>query len=177
MKTLFRIACLASLLLFNSCIVNDTFADDVTTTLTGTWLMTSFNVGTPYDLNGDGTASADLLEETACYENETLEFREDNSGESVSRSYADIEVTLVIGTTNEVTYAVSCVSEMFTQDFIWSRNGNTVTITIGGASFNANVNNNNKLSFTIPQGFSIESPENGVLVTLTSDVTVIYTKQ
>ena len=174
---MFRIACFSFVLLFSSCIVNDTFADDPLISLEGTWRLTSFGIGNGYDLDGDGVASSNLLDETECYNNETLEFRDDNSGESVSTSYADIEVTFVAGSTTEVAYAVSCINEMLREEFTWSRNGNNITINVGGSSFNASTNINNKLSFVIPQGFSIEVPENGVLVTFTSNVTMVYTKQ
>lgn len=42
--------------------------------LQGTWKVTSLTTSTPIDLNGDGTASTNLIAETGCYGNTTLVF-------------------------------------------------------------------------------------------------------
>ena len=175
MKNLFRLSCLSLFLLFTSCIVNDDF-DDLSTPLEGTWKLTTFNVGIALDLNGDGSSSSDIIAETNCYQNETMTFASDFTGVIASSSFADIEVTFVTGSTDQVEYVVDCLPDVFNQNFIWSRNGNSITLDIDNITVVASISSN-KFSFVIPQGFTIESPENGVLITLTQDVTLTYTKQ
>ena len=46
----------------------------------GIWRLTSFTTENAYDLNEDGTSSNDVISETSCYQNETLEFNADNTG-------------------------------------------------------------------------------------------------
>lgn len=175
MKNLFRLLCLSLFLCLTSCIVNDDF-DDLSTPLEGTWLLTTFDIGIPLDLNGDGNASSDIIAETNCYQNETISFASDFTGVIVTRSYADIEVTFVTGSTDQVEYSVDCIPDLFNQNIVWSRNGNSVTLDIDNITLIASIASN-KLTFVLPQGFSIESPDNGMLITLTQDVTLTYTKQ
>ena len=45
--------------------------------LYGNWQLTLMRTDTPVDLDGDGTASTNLLQETDCYDNMRVEFFED----------------------------------------------------------------------------------------------------
>lgn len=40
--------------------------------INGTWKVTAFTSSTPSDMNGDGTATGDIIAETGCYNNMTL---------------------------------------------------------------------------------------------------------
>ena len=175
MKNLLRFLTLTLLLSITACTTNDD--GDTSVGLEGTWLMTSFDVGEAYDLNGDGTANSDVIVETGCYQNETLDFNVDGTGVSTNRSFVDIQVTIVTGTTDEVTYSVECIDELFTQAFTWGQTGSTVLITIDGFFITASLDGDT-LTFTIPAGFSIDIPDgNGGLITLDQNVTMVYTKQ
>lgn len=175
MKNLFRLALLSVALVFSSCVVNDD--EDTSVDLVGTWKMTSFTISTPYDLNGDGTPNTDILVETGCYQNETLDFNDNGSGVSTNRSYLDIEVELVTGTTDQYNYNIDCVDEFFQEDFTWSQTGSSVAVTIGAFTVLA-TQSADTLTLVIPSGFSLEIPDgNGATFTLNETVTVVYTKQ
>lgn len=175
MKNLLKVF-LVSLFL-TSCIVNDNF--DVTVDLVGTWRMTSFSTENAYNLNGDGTANTDVIVETGCYQNETIEFIADNTGVSRSTSFLDIETIITVGTTNEVEYNIDCVAEIFNSNFTWSQNGSAVSITDTGVTITGTLIGST-ITLVIPEGFSIEGLDNSgnnVLITILEDVTIVYTKQ
>lgn len=175
MKNLLRFLVLVLLFSAASCTTNEDA--DTSGGLEGTWQMTLFDVGEAYDLNDDGTASSDVIAETGCYQNETLEFNSDGTGVSTNRSSADVEVTLVTGTTDEVMYTVTCIDDLLIQDFTWGLTGSTALITIDNFFITASLDGDT-LTFTIPSGFSIDIPDgNGGLITLNSNVTVVYTRQ
>ncbi|HPF10388.1 MAG TPA: lipocalin family protein [Flavobacteriaceae bacterium] len=146
------------------------------TTLEGTWKLTSFTVETAYDLNEDGTATNDVMAETNCYQNETIEFESNNSGTLVSRSYADISLDLVIGTTNDYEYTVTCVQQNDETAFTWSKSGNSVTITVSGVPFTATLSGNT-LTLVIPQGYTVEVEQGNGTAFVTEDITYVFTKQ
>lgn len=175
MKNVIRLLFLSTLLVFSSCISNDD--EDVTVDLEGVWRMTSFSTTNPYDLNGDGTPNNDIIVETGCYQNETIEFMSNGTGVSTNRSFLDIEVTIVTGTTDEYEYDFDCVSEFFQEDFTWTQTGSSVAVTIGAFTILA-TQTGDTLTLIIPSGFSIDIPDgNGATVTLNETVTVIYTKE
>jgi hypothetical protein len=177
MKNLFRLTFLSLFLVVASCVTNDDL--DVTSDLEGTWRMTSFSSENPYDLNGDGTANTDIIIETGCYQNETLDFNANGTGVATNRSYLDIETIITVGTTNEVEYILDCVDEFFAQDFTWTQNGSSLSLTIDGITIVATLSGNT-ITLILPSGFTVEvidSAGNNALVETTENVTVVYTKQ
>uniref|UniRef100_UPI0035C7C25B hypothetical protein n=1 Tax=Aurantibacter sp. TaxID=2807103 RepID=UPI0035C7C25B len=126
------------------------------------------------DLNQDGTNSTNLLNEMDCYNNETIVFNADFSAVSTSTSYADIELNLVIGTTDEFDYNITCVEETEVTDLIWIQLGNTVSIGTQSTITDLTLNGN-QLSFVIPEGFTVVSDD--ASVTVIQDLTIVYTKQ
>ena len=175
MKNLLRLCTIAITLFFASCTSNDD--GDTSNGLEGTWIMTSFDVGEAYDLNGDGTANSDVIVETGCYQNETIDFNPDNTGVITNRTFLDLQVDIVVGTTDEVTYSYTCEDDLFTQNFTWGQTTSTVLITIDNFFITATLDGDT-LTFTVPAGFSIDIPDgNGGLISLDQNVTVVYTKQ
>lgn len=145
------------------------------TVVEGTWKLTAWNVVEAIDLNNDGNASLNLLDEMDCYNNETLVFNADNTGTSMSTSYADFEIFIEAGTTNSFDYTINCVEENDNTDFTWSQSGNTVSVTIS-SSTNDWTLIGNTLSITIPEGFSVTNPDDTTVSTI-QDLTLVYTKQ
>ncbi|NND62190.1 MAG: DUF5004 domain-containing protein [Flavobacteriaceae bacterium] len=142
----------------------------------GNWKLTSFTSENNYDINEDGSASNNILIETACYENETIDFNSDGSGTVTSRSYADITLNLVTGSSTEYEYSVECVDELEETAFVWTENGNTITITGAGFMYDATFTATT-MTFTIPDGLFLEVEEGGGTAVATEDITFVYTKQ
>jgi hypothetical protein len=142
--------------------------------IVGTWKMTAWNVNEGQDLNQDGTNSTNLLDEMDCYNNETILFNADFSAVATSTSYADIELNLVIGTTDEFDYNITCVAETEVTDLTWIQTGNSV---IAGTptTFSTFTLDGNELSFLIPEGFTVVSDDSST--TVIQDLTIVYTKQ
>ena len=147
------------------------------TSLEGNWKLTAFETENAYDLNNDGTASKSVMDETNCYQNETIRFDADGTGEATSTSYADIQLTLVAGTTDEYEYTVDCVSETEVTPFVYDKDGNEVSLIITGAGNATATLSGNTLTYVIQDGFFVEVDENGTTVTVTEDITFVYTKQ
>jgi hypothetical protein len=143
-------------------------------TIEGLWKMTAWNVDVPQDLDLNGTASTNLLNEMDCYNNETVTFNSDFTGVSMTTSYADIELNLVSGTTNQFEYSITCVPNVSSTDLIWTLVGNTLATTTAGVINNFTLNGN-ELSFVIPEGFTVVSDDNSQ--TIIQDLTIVYTKQ
>ncbi|MEM0517765.1 MULTISPECIES: lipocalin family protein [Aequorivita] len=173
MKKLFGLLFLA--LAFTACSSDDDSSSNEAS-IEGTWKMTAFNTENAYDLNNDGTASTSVMDETNCYQNETIVFNADGTGTAFNTSYADIELTLVAGTTDEYEYTVTCVSEDDSTPFLYTQNGNTITLTMGG--FNQDVTlSGNTLTYVFEEGFYVEVDNNGTTTTVTEDITFVFTKQ
>lgn len=161
---------------FTACSSDDD-ANNVTPSVAGTWKMTAFNMENAYDLNGDGNASINLMDETGCYQNELMVFNADSSGRITSNSYADINLDLVMGTTDEYEYSIECEFDTEVTPFTYIYTDNQVKIIVDDMEVNATISGNT-LTYVIPSGmfFEVEDPVSGT-VTIVEDVTFIYTKQ
>lgn len=156
---------------------NVSFDNQVTVTppppsgIVGTYLMTAFNISEPQDLNGDGTTSINQMNETSCFNNNTLIINSDNTFSSTSKGL-DINIDGPVA-----------ILECYTDPTItgtWSQNGNNVTFTYvdGGQTYtDIFVLTGNTLTMTIPDGEVVGSASGGEPVYLTADISVIYTKQ
>lgn len=144
----------------------------------GTWKMTAFLAETAFDLNGDGSASNDIIIETGCYQNETFVLNADNTGINISTSFADIYLELVVGTTDEYEYIIDCLEYNDTFSFNWSLDGSTISLNEEGeSSYAVGTLSGNTITFVIPDGYYNEVEENGTIVEVNEDLTIIYTKQ
>jgi len=143
--------------------------------LEGTWKMTAFKSQNAYDINGNGIISNDIMQQTNCYQNETLVFNANVTGADISTSYAEIDLELVAGSTNEYQYTVSCVNENTTSAFTWNQSGNTVNISQSGITFSG-TQSVNQITFVIPNGFPIEVTQGNGTAIVTEDLTIVYEK-
>lgn len=145
--------------------------------LTGTWLLTEWNVDDPEDINNDGTASNNILDEIDCYNNETIVFNADNTGTSMSTSYASFSFIIEAGTTDSYEYTVECEEEIENSNFTWSQTGNVITTTDNdtGEVFDWTLEGN-QLSATVPDGY-VAFNSDDLTVTVSQDLTFVYTKQ
>lgn len=152
--------------LLNSCDSWEDPGDTIsgeTFTITGTWKLTELNLDEPFDFNHDGTASKNLMTETNCYQNELMTFFPNSTGTIISNSYAYITV-------DSENFVVECIEETEETPFTWSQTQNSFSIEIDGNTLPVNVNNN-KMTYTIPEGFMSGNME------ILQDITFIYTKQ
>lgn len=156
-------------------LVRDNSGTNNPTSIDGTWLLTAWNTADAFDLNNDGTPSINVLDEMNCYTNETLILNTDNTGSANSTSYAEITAELVVGTTNQFTYTISCIQDNETTNLTWSQTGSTVSLTDTFGTTDWTLSGST-LSLTIPDGFEVYESD-GITISTTSDLTFVYTKQ
>lgn len=143
----------------------------------GTWLLTAWNGEEPIDLNNDGAESANFLDEIDCYTNETIVFNTDNTGVVMSTSYATFNFEIETGTTDSYIYTVTCDQEVENSNFTWTQTGNTISITdTATTDVSEWTVNGNQLSTFVPSGF-IAFNSDDITVTVSQDLTFVYTKQ
>lgn len=152
--------------------------DDITNTedgkIEGTWKLTALNSENAYDLNGDGTVSRSIMDETNCYQNETILFKADETGVMTSNSYADISVDMEVGTTNQYEYTIACISVAGTDYFTYLQTGNQVDLFLHNDMVQATLSGNT-LIYVIPGAFFVADPDEGIHIF--EDLTFVYTKQ
>ena len=154
--------------------LDDCTNEQTTEEIVGTWLLTAWIGEEAIDLNNDGTESINFLDEMNCYENETIVFSADNTGVTMSTSFASFIFDIVVGTTNEYDYTIECEFENENTNFTWSQNGNTISVDDGTSVTEATLNGN-QLSLFVPEGFVAFSSD--FTVTTIQDLTFVYTKQ
>jgi hypothetical protein len=137
-----------------------------TSTITGTYKLTAFNTVPPSDLNGDGTTSTNQMNEVTCFNNMFLTLNANNTYAANSKG---VDVDGAGG------------YECFTDpDDIgtWALVGNQLTLTSSDTTIDPFVFivSGNTLSNTTSNG-SILTDSNGIVIEITADITIIYTKQ
>ncbi|MGQ2982787.1 lipocalin family protein [Flavobacterium sp.] len=101
--------------------------------LDGTWRLTYVNLNRePEDLNGDGTASENYLDESDCLQNSTIVFESDEnavfSSNCMSETPNTPETTEYEGAGSTVTFTYYAISQPGGyKDAIYIRSGNTLT--------------------------------------------------
>lgn len=146
-----------------------------TSDLEGTWLLTAWLGESPFDLNNDGTESVNFLDEMDCYTNETIVFNSDGTAVAMSTSYAEFEVFIEVGTTDQYDYTITCIQENDNTDATWTQAGNSVTIEDEFGDVSEWTLSGNQLSIVVPEGFFAISED--ATLTVTEDLTFVYTKQ
>lgn len=137
-----------------------------TSTIAGTYKLTAFNTTPPTDLNGDGTDSTNQMNEVTCFNNMLLTLNANNTYVANSKGvdldgiggyecFIDPDDT---GTWVLVGNQLTLTSSDTTLD--------PITFTVSGST----------LSNTTPDG-TVLTDDNGTVVELTADITIIYTKQ
>ena len=183
-KFIFKTLALTALVLVSACSGSD---DDNNSSveLEGTWKLTAWNIGESVDLNNDGTASSNLLDEMDCYNNETIVFSSTDIATIINTSYADIYVELEEGSETDYIFEVECELENDSFTATYVRNGNTVTFTFAGDVEDGEDEEDtdvliatldgDELSLLIPDGYYVEGDDFEVVVE--QDLTMVYTKQ
>ncbi|MBX2827220.1 MAG: lipocalin family protein [Flavobacteriaceae bacterium] len=121
---------------------NDDDGGNETSSLVGTWILTSYILDQPVDVNLDGTASNDFLEELPCYMS-TATFSE-NGAFASSTSEIDIEIDIINGTADVV-----CIDPVALTG-TWELNGDQLSITAEGETDTETVDlNGNTLTFAV----------------------------
>lgn len=152
------------------CSVDNEEASDIE----GTWLLTAWIGTEAIDLNGDGTASLNFLDEMDCYENETIVFNADGTAVSMSTSFASFVFDIEVGTTDEFIYSFECEFEDENTDMTWSQSGGVVVIDDGMLVSDFTLSGN-QLSVLYPEGFFAFSSD--FTATTTQDLIFVYTKK
>lgn len=132
----------------------------------GTYKLTAFNTVPATDLNGDGTSHTNQMDEVSCFNNSFLVI---NANNTYNADSSGVDLGIPSG------------YECFTDpDDVgaWVLVGNQLTftssdITIDPTTFTVS---GNTLSYTLPAG-TVLTEEAGVVIEITADLTLIYTKQ
>lgn len=148
MKKIIAIAAVA--LLGFSC--SDDNSNELVTSVEGTWTLTSFELNQALDINGDGTASTDMIAESGCFGNSTITF---NNDDTATVNFEEIDVTLdPIEGTNEYDITVECLGST-AQETLYTVSGNTTSLTFEYEDGNTEtldfVMSGNTLTVTVPQ--------------------------
>lgn len=112
---------------FTACSKDDN--DDNNLSIEGIWKLTAFEVENAYDLNNDGIASKNILTEIDCYHQDII-FNADDTGQIIYYSYAQIELNLIPGTTDEYEYVTNCVLQTVRRVLVYEKNGNEISMAI-----------------------------------------------
>jgi len=142
----------------------------------GVYRLTSFEIESSFDFDGDGDSSNDLLIETDCLQNERLAFTANNLVASISSSFLDIFVEIDTDS-GELVQIVECEEEEDSVVLAFEIDGDNITIIDGTTVLIAGTIEGNQLIFEIQEGFIFESIEGGVEVILTESAVLTYTLQ
>jgi hypothetical protein len=142
MKKVFFAAALIGLT-FAAC--SDDDGQQANVSVEGTWKLTGFTLDEPVDFNNNGTASANLITETGCYNNSGIVFA-GNGQAVVSLEGLDVELIVEGGnetinidclppdvatgpyTVTENTVVLSGDAGEGDQDVVLTRSGNTLSV-------------------------------------------------
>jgi hypothetical protein len=159
----------------NGVFTNISFEDTTTPPpagIAGTYLLTAFNTSVPTDINNDGTSSTNQLNETTCFDDMLLVLNANNTFTANSKG---IEIVFN-GTVEEV----GCFSDPNVTG-TWVLNSNTLSLTytdVGVEYTDDYIVNGNTISATAADGEIVGTETGtGAPVYLTSDITIVYTKQ
>jgi hypothetical protein len=145
--------------------------------VSGVYLMTAFNSSVPVDLNGDGTASTNQINETNCFNNSLLTLNQNNTFVSVSKGI-DINYDFDVETGEEIT-TIECFTEESATG-TWAFNNSTVVFSYveDGETFSDTFTIvGNTLVYTVANGQVVGTTDQGEPIYLTSSIQIIYTKQ
>ena len=163
-------------LMFASCSGDDDGNDNQNVSIDGTWKLTAWNASSAFDINNDGTANINILDELNCYDNETIVFSANNTAVVNSTSYADITGEIIVGTTDEYMFMIDCVEENDTFLLTWSLNGNTIIFDDGTEDQITGTLTGNQISIVIEEGLVIYNDDYTEII-VNQDLTFVYTKQ
>lgn len=160
-----------------SCSSDDDGAADPGDSLTGTWKLTAWNTQTAFDINNDGTASTNILDEINCLDNETITFNINNTAVVNNTSALDIEVFVDPDSSNGFVFEVDCESISDIINLSWDKNGNQVILLEEGFEDEPIVANLDGTTLTIIINDALEVYGSDFDVEFTEDFVIVYTKQ
>ncbi|MHA7055961.1 lipocalin family protein [Aquimarina sp. M1] len=127
MKAKFFLFALSFTLFYTSCSSDDdNGGDPINVSLVGVWKLTSASGAGPVDLNMDGTASTNLLEELPCFE-DNITVNEDNT---YDQNVTEISVMFEPGIPPVVT--ADCTGNTLTETGAWMLDADQLTFTPAG---------------------------------------------
>ncbi|WP_299219526.1 lipocalin family protein [uncultured Aquimarina sp.] len=127
MKTNFFLFAICFTLFFTSCSSDDDGGDPITVSLVGTWKLTSASGALPVDLDMDGNASTNLLQELPCFE-DTITVSDDNTySQNVTEIIVDVDITV-----QPPVVTADCTDAILTETGEWSLDGDQLTFTPSG---------------------------------------------
>ncbi len=166
MNKLFFLLCFA--LFLTGCSEED--SGDIS--IVGTWKLTAWNVADGFDINDDGIASTNILDEIECTNNETLIFEANGVVASNKTFNPEIAIILQEGTTNNYMFNVTCDKQgVIGFATTYSQNIDTVTFNDKESTIIGN-----QLFCVIKDALKIYN-EDFTEVLATKDLTLVYTKQ
>ncbi|MBP9849265.1 MAG: lipocalin family protein [Flavobacterium sp.] len=138
--------------------------------VTGTYYMTAFNSSIPTDLNGDGTASTNQMDETNCFNGGFITLNGDNTFVANSKGI-DINI-------DGATSTIECFDEgNFTGT--WALSGNQLSITYldeGVEYTDVATLSGNTIVSTVQNGEVVGTTSGGEPIYLTSNLQIVFTK-
>ena len=136
----------------------------------GTYYMTAFNSSVPTDLNGDGVASVNQMNETNCFNGSFITLNSDNTFVADSKGL-DINID---GTTS----TIECFHDgNFTGTWVLVGNQLYITYTEDGDEYTdvATLSGNTIVS-TVENGEVVGTTSTGEPIYLTSNLQIVFTK-
>ena len=138
----------------------------------GTWLLTSWNLKTPIDLDNDGILSTTFT--PGCLNGSELIFNDNSSGTLFFSSSVSYNTTIENGT---LVYLTSCVTDtdLSPSPITYIQDGETLIITSTNNEYALTINGTT-LAMTVPNGFTATDVDS-FEITAFQDITYIFTKQ
>jgi len=169
-KFLFNLCIIGVLVCFTSCSTEDT-EDSEVSAIIGVWELTAWNINGGFDMNNDGVASSNLLNEIDCSSNETLVF-DKNGVVSLNTTFnPDLKIALLDETSDAYRFEVTCDTEGVIS-LATEYSFNNVALTIGENEARID---NNKIFIVFEDRLKIYN-EDLTEVLDTKDLTLVYSK-
>lgn len=145
--------------------------DNNTSDPVGLYTISAFTITEPQDLNGDGVSSSNILTETHCFDGGFIQL---NADHTFTASSDGMEITMTTGGVEEV----SCYDD---GNFpgTWTVSGNLVTLTYmdEGTQYSDSFTiSNNSITISVQDG-EVVGMSGGNPVYVTTDISMVYTKQ
>jgi hypothetical protein len=169
MKKVLFIALFSGLIL--SCSSSDSSSS---TSVAGTWKLTSFTTVGAVDANNDGNATTNFMNETGCYNNSTIVLNSNNTAIGTLNEL-ELNLDLVAGSTTQYEYTSIC-NDGIPSTGTWTQSGNNVSITLDGET-EVLTKSGNTITLTIPEFTEVPTESNGVISYTYYGATLVFTKQ
>jgi hypothetical protein len=123
-------------------------------TLNGTWKLTSFTSTQAFDLNNDGTSSADVISESGCYNNSKIIFGQNSHATFIIQL---LDVGLAVVNNQNLNFTTACESGT-SEDYFYTSTDTSVSFTINDGIENEPIvftRSGNTLTATFPEILAI----------------------